>query len=104
MLEADYWNLITVGRLVWDPTELSYTLVTGVDGNNYLQRRTNMAGPETVAINVERIVFDDWQSSNFTIPADAVRVQLFLRRLDSERVLHRYTAQAVVKLRNTPKP
>ena len=89
------------GQLVWDPTEFSYVVVTGaLDGRNYLQRRRDGAGPRTAASGVERIVFDDAASSGFTIPLDSIRVQLFLREVDQERRVHRYTAQAVVRMRN----
>jgi len=88
------------GRLVWDSIEYSYVVVTGADGVNVLQRRSNGAAPKTIAKNVERIAFDDNASSGFQIPLDAVRVRIWFRERDSERTLHRYFSEAVVKLRN----
>lgn len=87
-------------NLIWDVVEYSYVLVTGVDGINYLQRRTAGAAPVTIASNVERVVFDDNASSGFVLPVDSVRVQLFFRKLDSSGVLHRYSAEQVIKMRN----
>lgn len=88
------------GEMVWNLAEFSYVLVTRPDGINYLERRTNGANPQRVATFVERVVFDNWESSGFAIPQDSVRVQVFLRQRDGKGMMHRYTAQAVVKLRN----
>lgn len=89
------------GALIWDPREFSYVVMTGaVDGRNYLQRRTDGAAPRTIASGIERIVFDDAESSGFVIPLDSIRVQLFLRDVDGQGITHRYAAQAVVRMRN----
>jgi len=89
------------GALIWDAREFSYVVVTGaVDGRNYLQRRTDGVAPRTVASGVERLVLDDSASSGFAIPLDSIRVQLFLRDVDEKGITHRYTAQAVVRMRN----
>ena len=87
-------------NLIWDVVEYSYVLVTGVDGINYLQRRTNGAAPVTIASNVERVVFDDNASSGFVLPVGSVRVRMFFRKVDSSGVLHRYNAEQIIKLRN----
>lgn len=88
------------GRLVWDAVEYSYVVVTGAGGVNVLQRRTNAGTPRTIAHSVERIAFDDNSSSGFQVPLDAIRVRIWFRERDSERALHRYFTEAVVKLRN----
>jgi prepilin-type N-terminal cleavage/methylation domain-containing protein len=87
-------------NLIWDVTEFSYVLITGVDGINYLQRRVNGAAPTTIASNVERVVFDDNPSSGFVLPVDTIRVRLFFRKTDAQGVVHRYTAEQIIKLRN----
>jgi hypothetical protein len=87
-------------NMIWDAVEFSYVLVTGVNGINYLQRRTDGANPVTIASNVERVVFDDNASSGFVLPVNSVRVRIFFRKLDAEGVLHRYSAEQIIKLRN----
>jgi len=87
-------------NLVWDPVEFSYVLVTGVDGINRLQRRTSGANAVTIASYVERVVFDDNASSGFVLPVHSMRVRLFFRKLDAQGVLHRYSAEQIIKLRN----
>ncbi|HUR29337.1 MAG TPA: hypothetical protein VM509_14205 [Planctomycetota bacterium] len=88
------------GRLIWDAAQFSYVVVTGADGANRLERRTNAASPVTIASNVERVVFDDNASSGFVIPVDSVRVRLFFRKVDAQGVLHRHQAEQIIKLRN----
>ena len=87
-------------NLIWDATEFSYVLITGVDGINYLQRRVNGANPVTIASNLERVEFVDNFFSGFVLPVNTVRVRLFFRKTDAEGVLHRYTAEQIIKLRN----
>lgn len=87
-------------NLIWDTVEYSYVVITGPDGINYLQRRTDGGNPVTIASNVERIVFDDNPSSGFVLPVDCVRVRIFMRRVDTAGNVHRYAAEQVVKLRN----
>lgn len=111
-LDADTWgppavvgvpdgipDLDANADLVWDPTEFSYVLVTGVDGINRLERRTNGINPTTVASFVERVVFEN-NAFNFAIPLSAVRIRIFLRQVDSQGVVHRYQTDATVQLRN----
>ena len=88
------------GELVWDDEEISYVLVTGADGTNRLERRVDGANGALVARNVERIVFDDAESSGFEVPLDAVRVRIFMRRVNALGDVERYTAEAVVGLCN----
>ncbi len=87
-------------NLIWDTVEYSYVLVTGADGVNRLQRRSDAGAPVDIASNLERVVFDDNASSGFAIPIDSVRIRLFFRRFDAKGVLHRYRAEQIVKLRN----
>ncbi len=87
-------------NLIWDSAEFSYVLVTGVDGINYLQRCTDAANPVTIASNVERVVFENNSMPGVVLPVDSVRVRMFFRKLDSSGVLHRYSAEQIVKLRN----
>jgi prepilin-type N-terminal cleavage/methylation domain-containing protein len=89
------------GALEWDPTELSYVVVTDAEGINVLQRRVDGANPRTIARHVERIVFDDSTTAAMNeVPPFAVRVRLFLRMRDDQGTVHRYSTESVVQLRN----
>lgn len=87
------------GLLVWDASEVSYVLTTEADGINRLERRIDGVADRVVALNVDRIVFDD-VSSDLTLPLDCVRVRIFFRQQDSQRRIHRYQAQALMRMRN----
>lgn len=87
-------------NLIWDANEFSYVVITGPDGINYLQRRVNAGAPTTIASNLERVVFDDSTSTGGALVPDAVRVRLFFRKVDASGVLHRYSAEQIIKLRN----
>lgn len=89
------------GELIWDWTVFSYVLVTGPDGINRLERRSDGAQPRVLARSIERIVFDDAGSSGFEIPLGSVRVRLFFRRVDASGQVQRFTTEAIVTLRNT---
>ena len=96
-------DLDASGDLVWDAREFSYVLVTRPDGINYLERRVDGAGARKVGMYVERIAFDDNASTLLTpdpVPLGAIRVQVFLRQQDESGMVHRYTARAVVRMRN----
>lgn len=93
-----------LGALQWDDTEISYVLMTGADGVNYLQRRTNAANPRRLAGHVERLVFEAPGQIGVTIPNDSVRIRIFFRQVDEKGVVHRHQAEATVALRNTPAP
>lgn len=86
-------------NLVWDPTEFSFVLITGVDGTNRLERRSDAAAPSVVASFVERVLFDDI-TTDPTMRPFAVRIRLFLRQADSQGVVHRYQTDATVHMRN----
>ncbi|HET6202491.1 MAG TPA: prepilin-type N-terminal cleavage/methylation domain-containing protein [Planctomycetota bacterium] len=88
------------GHLVWGGDEVSYVVVTGADGVNVLERRTNGTSPLSVARNVERIAFDDPASSGFQVPLGTVRVRLFFRDRDSEGRAYRHAREFLVRLRN----
>jgi hypothetical protein len=88
------------GNLVWSPNEISYVVVTGADGVNYLQRRVNAGQPLRIASHVERVVFDDQITSGFAIPPRSIRVQIFFREPDEEGSLIRYSTQALTRMRN----
>lgn len=89
------------GVIQWSATEISYSLRTGADGVNYLERRTNGANPRRIANHVERLVFDDANSSAGAVPNDSVRVQIFFRQVDEKGVVHRHQAEVTVALRNS---
>ncbi len=88
------------GRLVWGGDEVSYVVVTGPDGVNVLERRTNGGNPLPVARHVERIVFDDASSSGFTVPLRSIRVRIDFRDRDSEGRAYRHGREFTVRLRN----
>ena len=94
------------GQLVWDPQQASYTLITRPDGINYLERRVGGLNPTKVAMFVERIAFDDTASTTLpgvpAVPVRAIRIQLFLRQTDAKGQVHRFTARATVRMRNSP--
>ncbi|MCK6448156.1 MAG: hypothetical protein L6Q99_17350 [Planctomycetes bacterium] len=89
------------GLIQWSGTEISYSLRTGADGVNYLERRTNGANPRRIANHVERLVFDDPTTSAGAVPNDSVRVQIFFRQVDEKGVVHRHQAEVTVALRNS---
>lgn len=100
--DADGNNIPDVdgnGELVWDVDEVSYVVVTE-GGVNYLQRRINGGRASIVASHVERIAFDDTTTSGFVVPLDAVRVRIWFRMNDELGLLHRYSVESTMKLRN----
>lgn len=88
------------GRLQWAADEISYTVVTGADGINVLQRRVNGADPRIVGRHVERFVVDTAESSGWTIPLKSMRVRLFFRKIDGNGQTLLYQNEAVVAMRN----
>jgi len=88
------------GDLVWGAREISYVLVTGTDGVNALERRTNDGARRVVARNVERVLFDDITTSNFELPLDAIRVRLWFRVPDGNGGELRHRVEATTRLRN----
>jgi hypothetical protein len=94
-------TLDATGTLIWSNNVVSWVVITGADGVNYLQRRVNAGNPERVANHVERLAFDTNASAPTAgIPNGAVRVQLFFRENDADGVLHRHSAEVTVRLRN----
>ena len=88
------------GQMVWSTDQYSYVVVARPDGTNVLQRRINGGSIRVIASHIERIAFDDNASSLYTVPLRAIRVRIWLRKLDDRGSLHRYFTEAVVKLRN----
>jgi len=88
------------GELEWSVDEVSFVVNTRADGINYLEQRTNAGDPQVIARHVERVVFDDAESSGFQIPLGTVRARLFFRIIDGQGNLIRYRTEAVVNLRN----
>ncbi|MCA8980183.1 MAG: prepilin-type N-terminal cleavage/methylation domain-containing protein [Planctomycetes bacterium] len=93
-------NVSADGALIWDAEEISYRLITRADGINYLERLEDGANPRIVAHHVERVVFDDDESSGFTIPLGSIRVRLWMRDVDGTGHVQRYFTEAVVALTN----
>jgi hypothetical protein len=90
------------GDIVWSTDQISYVLVTRADGNNYVERRRNGVNNQKVVMNVERLVFDDTTSSGggAAVQVDTVRIQIHLRQVDPQGLVHRYVAQTSLRLRN----
>jgi prepilin-type N-terminal cleavage/methylation domain-containing protein len=93
-------NVSNDGALIWDAAEISYRLTTRADGVNYLERLTDGANPRMIAHHVERIVFDDDESSGFAIPLGSIRVRIWMRDVDGTGQVQRYFAETVVALTN----
>jgi hypothetical protein len=88
------------GIVQWNATEISYVLITGADGVNYVERRVNGANPRRIASHVERLAFDDINTTAGGLLADTVRIQVFFREVDEKGVVHRHQAETTVALRN----
>lgn len=88
------------GALVWAADEISYVHVMGADGIPVIERRVNGGAGRVVARYVERMVFDDAASSGWQVPLNALRVQIFFRRPDADGVVHRYSVESTLRLRN----
>ncbi|MFT5049035.1 MAG: hypothetical protein ACI8QZ_000424 [Chlamydiales bacterium] len=89
-------------RVVWSHREISYVVNTAPDGLDYLERRVDGGdvSMRRVAKYVERVVFEDARDSIPGIPADAVRMRLFLRKRTPDGTLMRYESEIWVSLRN----
>jgi len=89
------------GDIVWSPNQISYVLVTRLDGVNYVERRVNGVNNQKVAMNVERLVFDDNTSSGGgAVRVNTIRIEIHFRQVDSQGLVHRYVAQTSLRLRN----
>jgi prepilin-type N-terminal cleavage/methylation domain-containing protein len=91
------------GQLLWGPNELSYVLVTRADGINYLERRVDGANGRVVGMFVERIAFDTNASTQLSpdpVPLGSIQVQVFLRQVDQQGLVHRYVARGLVRMLN----
>ena len=88
--------------VVWSHDEISYVVITGPDGVNYLERRVNgdPASGRRIARYVERVVFEDAAAAGITDSLESVRVRIFLRKRDDSGLLFRRSAEVWVKLRN----
>jgi prepilin-type N-terminal cleavage/methylation domain-containing protein len=98
-------DIDAAGDLIWGAAELSYVLVTRADGINYVERRTDGANGQVIGMFVERLAFDDNDSTQLSpdpVPLGAIRVQVFLRQVDQEGLVRRYAASATVRMRNGP--
>lgn len=103
-LDGDDWPDLDLNRqVVWGADEISY-VVLSQDGFNRLERRVNAAAPRVLARNVERVRFDDAESSGFAIPLGCLRVTLDLAKRDRDGVVHRRRLQGVFRLRNGVAP
>ncbi|MEM7311306.1 MAG: prepilin-type N-terminal cleavage/methylation domain-containing protein [Planctomycetota bacterium] len=88
------------GQLVWDTQEISYVLRTNGDGRNVVERRLDGVNPEIVAWDVERLVFDNAESSGWVVPLSAIRVQIFFRTQDDRGQEIKYFVEGTARLRN----
>ncbi|MCB9906334.1 MAG: prepilin-type N-terminal cleavage/methylation domain-containing protein [Planctomycetes bacterium] len=86
--------------LVWSLSEWGYAVVDGADGRPYLERRRGGALQKRVAKDVERMFIETCAQTGYQIPANALRITLFLRRTDTDGVVYRHSVQWVVSLRN----
>lgn len=88
--------------LVWSRDEISYVVVTGVDGRNRLERRVNAdpTSAQTVALDVERLEVESAEDTGFEIPTNALRIAVHFRKSDLIGTVYRYQIEFVVRLRN----
>jgi len=98
--DAALYDIDPETGLVWDRTEVSYVVVDGPDGRNYLERRLNGVLQRRVAKDVERLFIETPADTGFQIPTNALRISLFLRRTDPQGKAYRHSTQWVVSLRN----
>jgi len=88
------------GGLVWGAREISYVLVTESDGVNALERRLDGRTERVLARHVERVLFDDYESSGFEVPLGSIRARLWFRVPDGAGGFLRHQVEATVGLRN----
>jgi hypothetical protein len=88
------------GNLVWDPVEWSLVVVPDDRGGNVLELRADAEFQETLASGVESFVCTDTAIAGPTVPMNSILVELTLRGLDGDGRLARYTARAIVRMRN----
>lgn len=88
------------GNLMWSNNVISYIVVTGADGVNYLERRVNAGSPRRIASFVERIWFEDDSLVGSTVPDGAIRVRIWFRRPDDAGNVYRHSTDVTVSLRN----
>lgn len=86
--------------LVWSQNEWGYAILDGPDGRPYLERRMGGVLQKRIAKDVERLYIENCAETGFQIPANALRISLFLRRTDTDGVVYRHSVQWVVSLRN----
>ena len=79
---------------------MSFVVVTDANGINVLERRIDGATQRVVAKHVERIVFDDVNTSLGEVPVGAVRVRIFFRQQDRSGQTFRHSVELTVSLRN----
>src|SRR5262245_45880089 len=88
------------GQLLWGTDEISYVLNQDASGARVLERRVNAANPDAIAGSVERVVFDNAESSGWVIPINAIRVRIYFRGLDEVGRQVRYSVEGMARLRN----
>lgn len=87
--------------LLWDVDQpISYTLVTLPNGENVLQRRVTGEAPHVVARHVERFVCEAFGDPGVGLPANTVRVRLWLRVPIGDGSFVDEDTQATIRLRN----
>jgi len=88
------------GQLLWSADEISYVVIPDGAGLNQLQRRVNGGDPQRICSNIERITFDDFESSGFQVPLGAIRVEIWFRLDDPTGLTYRHHRAAMVRLGN----
>ncbi|MDF1839543.1 MAG: type II secretion system protein [Planctomycetota bacterium] len=94
------YQIDPVTGLVWDKAGVRYAVLDGPDGRTYLERWVGGVLDRRIAKDVERFLVETPLETGFTIPSNAVRISLFLRRTDTDGVTYRHSAQWVVSLQN----
>ena len=87
--------------LLWDAARpISYTLVTLPNGENVLQRRITGEPPHVIARHVERFTCEAFGDPGAGLPANTVRVRLWLRVPIGDGSFVEENTQATIRLRN----
>jgi hypothetical protein len=88
------------GALMWDTDECSLVVLPSGDGRNELWFCVDTAPTELLASNVESLICTDTALAGAAVPTNSIQVELTLRGLDDQGRLARYTARALVRMRN----
>lgn len=88
------------GALIWDTTPIQFLVVAGAGARNQLVRRVSGQADEVVMDNVERVHFQDAESSGWILPLNTLRVRAWVRLDDGQGGTMPYVLDTLVRARN----